>query len=174
MAPRARDGRLRTMFLEAPDRVIEDGAAITKVSAAHDIGFADRTENAATSPLVFLGGANVAHFVFAKEGDPVTVAGVPAVQVAFAEHGEPAFVAGPSGQVPLSGGMWVDPRDGAILKTVVRWQTDDTSAEITVTYARASDGSMWVPAEMVEVYTAGSARLECMTKFSNYRRYAAE
>jgi len=85
-ATRDRDGRLRAMFLEAPDTIIERAAAMTRASAAHDIGFADRSANAATSPLVFLDAGNQAHFVFVKQAEQV-VGGVQASQVAFAEHG---------------------------------------------------------------------------------------
>jgi VWFA-related protein len=167
---RARDGRLRTMFLEAPDTIIERASEMTAASAANDIGFVDRRMNAATSALVFLSGDNRTHFVFVKQGEQV-VAGVPAWQVAFAERSEPAFVRGQAGGVPVSGTLWVDPKEGTILRTVVRWEVNGTTAEITVNYAKATDGSMWVPGEMAETYNAGSVRLECVTKFANYRRY---
>jgi VWFA-related protein len=168
---RERDNRLRTMFLEAPDTILQRGSEITAASAAQDIGFVDRRTNVATGPLVIFDKTNLSRFVFAKQAEQVTVAGVAATQLAFAEHGEPGLVRGQTVAVPVSGTMWADPRDGTILRTVVRWEVNGTTAEITVDYAKGSDGSMWVPAQMVEKYDAGSARLECVTKFSNYRKY---
>jgi len=167
---RAPDGRLRAMYLKAPDRILEQALTITTAAAGYDIGFVDRTTNVAIAPLTFLTADLRGHFVFVRQAVQV-VAGIGASQIAFTEREEPAFVVSGRGwYVPVSGTLSVDPRSGAILKTVVRWQADGNTVEIAVTYAKAADGSVWVPADMVETYTAGWDRLECSTKFSHCLR----
>jgi hypothetical protein len=52
---------------------------------------------------------------------------------------------------------------------------DQTDVEITVLYAPSAelDGA-WVPSEMRETYTSASTKLECVARYSNYRRIKAE
>ena len=167
---RERDQRLQKLFLEAPDSAWDRANEILNESARYNIGYT-RNTNLPTLALMFLHASNRQRFVFRKAGE-TTVEGIAAWQVDFREQGRPTLVRNDGADLPAEGSVWIDPAAGRVLKTLLRLETEPSSAEVLVSY-RQNDklGEIWVPAEMRETATTADAKLECVARYSNFRRF---
>jgi VWFA-related protein len=163
--------RLRQIFLESPDDVLEAARTLSEESAGHDIGFVQRNTNVPTSALLFVHAVNQPRFVFASQGEQVQD-GIRVVLLAFAERQSPTLIRGDGIDLPAEGVVSIDPQTGRVLKSVLRLDIAGTLGEITVTYRpTSSPGGPWVPVEMSEVYTDGPRKLECRARYGAYRKF---
>jgi VWFA-related protein len=166
-----RTGRLAKLFAETPTTALQRAAQIMTENARYNIGFGERNMDVPTLALVLLEPANRARFFFRKEGE-VQVEGTPAWQVAYTERGSPTiFVGDRNENLPLEGTFWIEPEQGRVIKSTVRLNMEVTDAEITVTYRPSAElGGLWVPTEVRETYASDTQKLECLARYSNFRR----
>ena len=170
-AVREREQRLQNLFLKAPATAAERAAEINAESARYNIGFVERNVNLPTLALRYLDPARRAGLLFRRLGQS-TVAGVRTWELAFAERGSPAVVRDGSKDIPATGSFWIDPATGRVIRSTMRLQIGTVSIEVTVTYkSDAKAGETWVPAEMREVYSSATRRVECQATYSNIRRF---
>ena len=170
-AVREREQRLQNLFLKAPATAAERAAEINAESARYNIGFVERNVNLPTLALRYLDPARRAGLLFRRLGQS-TVAGVRSWELAFAERGSPAVVRDGSKDIPATGSFWIDPATGRVIRSTMRLQIGTVSIEVTVTYkSDAKAGETWVPAEMREVYSSATRRVECQATYSNIRRF---
>lgn len=97
-----------------------DSSMVTKLaneSARYNVGPISRNFNTPTSTLFFFYPANLPRFLFTKK-DTKKIAGIETWELSFKETKLPTIVKTRSGKdVPIEGSLWVNPVDGAILKS---------------------------------------------------------
>ena len=170
-AVREREQRLQNLFLKAPATAAERAAQINAESARYNIGFVERNVNLPTLALRYLDPARRAGLLFRRQGQ-ATVAGVRTWELAFAERGSPTVVRDGDKDLPATGSFWIDPATGRVIRSTMRLQIGTVAIEVTVTYRPdAKAGGTWVPAEMREVYSSATRRVECQAAYSNIRRF---
>jgi hypothetical protein len=163
------DTRLARLFAETPGRAFDQARLLSEASNRYDLGFIDRNVNLPTMALLFLKHLNRERFAFIKESEE-TVEGVPTWKTAFAERDSPTFIQGEYGDLPADGVIWLDPVQGRVVKTSLRFKEDPTETEITVVYRpNKVFGELWLPAEMRESYTAPAIKVECTARYTNPR-----
>jgi hypothetical protein len=170
-AVREREQRLQNLFLKAPATAAERAAQINAESARYNIGFVERNVNLPTLALRYLDPARRAGLLFKRMGQ-ATMAGVKTWELAFAERDSPTVVRDGCKDIPATGSFWIDPATGRVIRSTMRLQIGTVSIEVTVTYkSDAKAGETWVPAEMREVYSSATRRVECVATYSNIRRF---
>jgi hypothetical protein len=127
-------------------------------------------------------------FTFALEGHE-RVRDVETLRLSFVERGHPTLIQreSPTGDLPARGDLWIGAADGVVHQT--RFVVDDSAsgarATIVVVFGRDEKLSRWLPVRMDETYAqqrivagrsaAGtgvfSERIECVARYSNYRRF---
>ena len=114
---RERESRLEKLFLAEPRAsALKKADGIIVESAHYNLG-ARRTINVPTLPLLFLHPENQSRFRFERKGSR-RFGDREAVEIAFAETARPTLVNdGGGGNVTASGRVFVDPRDGVVLRT---------------------------------------------------------
>jgi VWFA-related protein len=168
---RQREERLQKLFVDAPATAAERAAAITTESSRYNIGFVQRNVNLPTLALRLLDPSRRASMQFRKVRE-TKLGGVAAWELAFAERGSPTIVRDGSVDLPATGSFWVEPVEGRVLRSAIRFEVAGMVTEITVTYQRAAKGSgVLVPSEMRELYLTTSRKLECVATYSNIRRF---
>jgi VWFA-related protein len=168
-----RDGQLRRLFLEAPDEIGERAKAVTEESARHELDAVERNTNVPTAAMLFVHPALADRFVFMKLGEEVQ-RGTTIWRVAYAERRTPTLVQGVRGDLPVEGILWLDPQQGRLVNSMMRMDLGGVKAQITVSYSPANQpGGLWVPAEMVELYTSPSFKLEIVAKYSSFTKFDA-
>ena len=116
---------------------------------------------------VFLHPDNLERFAFERKGRK-RIAGIDGVELDFEETGRPTYVQGKDfADLPAKGRFWIDPRQGTVLRTEVRFDFGPGTARVTTEYRRERHLAMWVPSEMEESYT----RLRALARYSNFRRF---
>jgi VWFA-related protein len=180
-AVRDRDERLQKLFLSPTSSGLERAREILEESAAYNIGPAVRTINLPTLALAFLHPQNQWRFAFERGGHR-TVAGVEGAEIRFEETARPTMVRGEeSSDLPAKGRFWVDPNEGTVLRSEVRFLFPPAraTASVTTEYRPEPALALWVPSEMREEYadTPGSTWTffkrpsEATAHYSNYRRF---
>ena len=108
------------------------------------------------------------------------MSGIDAWKVAYEERATPTVIQGDGADRRSRGIVWVDERDGAIVKTTLGLTIPGKGSLATdsleVIYARDATLAMWVPVRMLETYveTRGSIvteRLVGDATYSNFRRF---
>jgi hypothetical protein len=147
--------------------VAQQAAELALESARFNIGAVVRSINVPTLVLGWLAREPQRRFDFELDGRR-TVAGTRCRVVSFRERETPTLIRGrdQSDNVPSTGSFCATP-DGRVWMTELKPQG---RAIVTVTYRPAPQFGMLVPAEMRETY--GEDRLECVAKYSNYRRFS--
>lgn len=81
--------------------------------------------------------------------------GVPVVRIGFKENAEAGkgAILGTRGKAVAAGRLWIDPANGAVLKTELWANSANESVTNTVVYAKATDLDLWLPAKMAENYS---------------------
>ena len=153
-----RGDRLQALFQSgAPD--LEQARRIADEGARYNIGPVSRNFNVPTTPLFFFHPDNLRRFTFRRAGGE-RIDGVDTVEIAFLEQPAPTLITTAGGKdVPSAGTLWVNPVDGAVVRTRLELRGFDNAgsrAVIDVTYRRDPALAMWVPARMTERYSGGS------------------
>jgi len=181
---RDRDGRLERAFRESPGTAVARAEAILAESARYNIG-PQRTINLPTLPLHFLHPANQARFAFTRERGGKGSAGV---EVAFREEARPTMIRGiagseldamsrtaqDGGDLPAEGRFWIDPHQGTILRSEVRFRfAFDATATIATTYRAEPKLAVWVPVEMKERYEGGGFGdgTDAVARYTRFRKF---
>ena len=173
------DGRKVPDSTERLDRLFNDPPAnpssylmqLKQESARFNIGAVLRTTGDPAFALRFLDPKIVPRFVFTHAGVE-RVGNIDATKLAFAEQDYPTLIAVNGVSVPASGFVWVNPSDGALLRTNVRVNTPDGNASVTVDFQRDERLQQWVPSRMTETYGAGTTQeTRCTATYANYRRF---
>ena len=179
---RDREARVEKLFLaESKASAVEKANAIIAESARYNFGWARRTINVPTLPLLFLHPANQERFRFERKGRR-RFGDREAVEIALEEIQQPTLVNdGEGGDVPASGHVFVDALNGTVLRTDItfRFMPDRGLARLAAEYRFDPTLGLWLPAEMKEDYrnlygtfqpvfrgtTEGAAR------YAKYRRF---
>lgn len=173
---------------ERLDRLLADGShkpedlarRIVEENARFNLGLVTRTVNVPMLALDFLGPRHRWRLSFRKQGED-DLLGRHAWVVGFDEHERPTVVKTPQGRDrPARGTVWVDPVDGAVLRTVVDFQAsgagDSAAAAVTVLYRREDTLGLLVPSEMRETYRtesdrSGSTGIHTVARYSKFRQF---
>ena len=149
--------------------------AIATEQAKYNLGDVFRTINVPTLPLEFLLPDRQRRFRFKRAGS-ATVAGIEAAAVTYEERSHPTIIRTPNGRdVVAKGTMWLDPRNGQVLKTeLMTAGPQGVRSVIDVTYGFEARLGMLVPAQMTETYTAGDVQITGTANYSNFRRFETE
>lgn len=154
-----RHDRLQAIFQSgAPD--LEEARRIADESARYNIGPVSRNFNVPTATLFFFHPGNLSRFTFRRRGAE-RIDGIETVVVEFRETRMPTLIMNASGKdVPSSGTLWMNPADGAVVRTRIElngFRGSGSHAEIDVTYRKDAAVGLWVPSRMVERYSGGTA-----------------
>jgi hypothetical protein len=126
-----------------------------------------------TFALLVLHAGNQPRFSFTKAGgDGAT--GSSTCDVDFQETDSPTIIRnGVGGDVPASGTFRIEPVTGRVLRSELIAGSTATGVALKalVSYEHDRKLQLWVPREMREEYaTASNERLQCVARYSNYRR----
>jgi len=112
-----RGDRLRQLFTETPERVIEQGRRLADESARYNAGPVQRNFNVPTITLFFMQTANQDRFRFARDGEE-ELDGVAVWRIRFQETRRPTLIRMTDGRnAPVKGRLWADPVDGRVFRT---------------------------------------------------------
>jgi hypothetical protein len=147
--------------------------ALEEESARFNIGTIRRTLNVPTFVLLFVRGDNQHRFQF----DTPRLDG-PQFVVEYRELDRPTFVRDEQGiDEPARGWIRVEPGSGAITATrlEVGLARTDVHARIDVRFGRDPKLQLWLPAEMLDRYSAPSGeRVEGTARYRNFKRFEVE
>ena len=174
-----RRGHLERLLSDTSSDLPALARRIVEENAEYNLGVVARTINVPMLALDLLGRRNRDRFSFRKRSED-TVDGRLTWVVAFNEHEHPTVVRTPGGHDrPAQGAAWIDPSDGAILRTELEFDArggDSPSTSLSVLYRREIALELLVPYEMRELYrveTAVHAREEihAVARYTNFRRF---
>jgi len=160
--------------LEAPgESALDRWRRLSEESARYNIGSITRTLNVPTFALLVLHAANQSRFSFKTAGgDGAT--NPSACDVVFQEAESPTIIRNSvGGDVPASGTFRIEPVTGRIVQSELFAGSTSTGVALKalVIYERDRKLQLWLPKEMREEYAAQSnERLQCVARYSNYRR----
>jgi hypothetical protein len=168
-----RHDRLQRLFQsDTPD--LEAARGIADESARYNIGPVSRNFNVPTATLFFFHPGNLSRFEFRRKGVE-RIEGVDTVVVEFRETRNPTLIMNAAGKdVPASGTLWVNPADGAVVRTRIEldgFHGAGSHAEIAVTYQKDAALGMWVPSRMEEKYTGGAAGATTVATYKDFKRF---
>ena len=168
-----RHDRLERLFRsDTPD--LEAARRIADESARYNIGPVSRNFNVPTATLFFFNPGNLARFEFRRKGIE-RIDGLDTVAVEFRETRIPTLIMNADGKdVPASGTLWVNPADGAVVRTRLqldRFHRLGSHAEIVVTYQKDAVLGMWVPSRMEEKYTGGASGATTVATYKDFKRF---
>jgi hypothetical protein len=174
-----RQGRLEQLLSERSSDLPALARRIVDENARYNLGIVARTINVPMLALDFLGRRNRDRFSFRKRSED-RVEGRLVWVVDLSERERPTLVKTPDGRNrPARGAAWIDPSDGAVLRTEVEF--DDSggnapSTSIAVLYGREIALELLVPSEMREVYRVETERqageeIHALARYTNFRRF---
>jgi hypothetical protein len=169
-----RPDRLQALFQSgAPDLVA--ARRIADEGARYNVGPVSRNFNVPTTTLFFFHSGNLPRFTFRRTGRE-RIDGVDTVVIDFREERTPTLTMTSSGKdVPGSGTLWVNPADGAVVRTRLEFRGFDTAgsrALIEVAYRKDPALALWVPSRMTERYSSGSRETATtVATYSDFKRF---
>jgi hypothetical protein len=174
----AAGARDRAGLADAARRIVED-------NARYNLGDLERTINVPTFALDLLHPRHRWRFRFRRRGED-RVEGRAVWTVDFTERERPTLVRTPQGRSrPVRGTAWIDPVDGAVLRTEMTLEGDDNDgaagrlrgATVTVSFRREPALGLLLPVEMHERYDTGTrdelAEIRAVAAYTNYRQFRA-
>jgi VWFA-related protein len=169
-----RSSRLQALFQsDSPNLAV--ARRIADESARYNIGSVKRNFNVPTTTLFFFHAGNLPRFTFRRTGRG-RIEGVDTVVIDFSEQRTPTLTMTASGRdVPGSGTLWVNPVDGAVVRTRLEFRGFDDAgsrAVIDVAYRRDPKLGMWVPSRMTERYVGGTGdRTTTVATYQDFKRF---
>jgi hypothetical protein len=150
--------RLQAIFRSnIPD--LQEARRIADESARHNIGPVSRNFNTPTTTLFFFHSASLSRFSFRRKGHE-RIDNIDTVEIDFREERIPTLIMNSAGKdVPASGTLWVNPLDGAVVRTRLELGGFDdvgSKAVIEVLYQHDKVLGMWLPSRMTERYSGVS------------------
>jgi hypothetical protein len=129
-----------------------------------------RNINVPTLVLEMLHPRNQRRFTFSK-GSEEMIGRVRTWRLDYKERERPTFIRDSNRRDRASqGSVWVDPTNGEVWRTLLRWDSDPRGV-ITVTYGHVANIDPVVPLTMSERYTPGHASLTGDATYTNYRQF---
>lgn len=185
-AVRDRRDRLAALFLNPAPDLASQAKRIVDEGARYNIGTIVRTFNTPTQALEFVRPANQARSRFSLGGRR-GIRSFETREIRFAEQASPRLIF-TRDDAPATGRVWVNPEDGAILRTELRITSVGVAAMLTVEYEFNDRLALWVPTTLTESYEStartGSGRLEFeqlpssrvdgRATYSDFRRFAVD
>ena len=171
---REHESRLEKLFLaESRASAIQKADAIIVASAQNNLG-TGRTVNVPTLPLLFLHPENQHRFRFERKGRR-RFGDRESVEIAFDEVVKPTLVNdGEGANVPATGRVFVDPRDGVVFRTETHLSPSQTIGYLVTEYRFDPGLGIWLPAEMTEQYRDPRNKAidtEATARYARYRRF---
>jgi hypothetical protein len=170
---RNRDDRLLKLFLENDKAQFEKAMRLNESSVKHHLGNVARTINIPTLGMMLLHPRVNERFEFTDGGEE-TVAGRVLRRAVYREVARPTLIKTTRGRdLALTGGIWIDPFSGAVVKTEMNAADPAVRCQVTVTFRRDEALEMWVPEKMEEYYKASLAVDDILATatYSNVRKY---
>jgi hypothetical protein len=126
-------------------------------SKKHDIGNVKRTINIPMLGMMLLHPQVRERFAFKHEGDEA-IQGRYVERLSYRETMRPTIIKTTRGKdLALTGRMWIEPTTGVVVKTEMIAADPIVRAQVTVTFRRNGELSIWVPEKMEEYYKASLA-----------------
>jgi hypothetical protein len=175
-----RQGRLDRLLAEGSAGQHDLARRIVEENARYNLGIVARTINVPMLALDYLGSRNRWRLSLQRRGEQ-EVDGRKLWTISFQEKERPTLVRTPRGRSrPAHGVVWVEPTDGAVVRTELAYDRGDESPEATITVRYRRDGALGllVPVEMFERYIVdggASARSEIGTlaTYTKFRQFRA-
>lgn len=179
---RDRDRRLEKLFMQSSLRsAAEQADAVLQESSRYNLGPSYRTINVPTLGLLFLLPENQKRLAFEAKESTRAIAGFVGAEIAFKEASTPTLVHDRwNNDVPARGRFWIDPMRGTVLRSEIQYDLGRERrragghpeiAFLDTEYRRETGLSMFVPAEMSELYDLRAGRIEARARYSNFRRF---
>ena len=177
---RDRDQRLARLFIEAKTGARAQAESIQQESSRYNLGPLMRTVNVPIMGLLFFERSVQPKLTFeqGKAGNVRRFAGLaePSAiwMIEFKETGKPTMVKGVNDRdIPSHGRIWLDSRNGRILRTEMISEDTSLRAEINVAYKAEAGLELLVPGEMREVYTIrrNETRIDGRATYGHFRRF---
>lgn len=172
---RDRERRLeQLLFGPGASNPWQQALAIRHESARYNIGGVVRDVNVPTFVLSLMRGEQHGRFRFTLRGR-ARVGTTETRIIEFVEQARPTVISGEGGtDSPARGRIWVDPDTGAILQTRLETRSRDLRTRIDVLYRQDDRLGFLVPAQMTEVHTLPSARVEGKATYDDFRQFKVE
>lgn len=177
---RDRAERVSKLFLKPSANRAGQLRRVAEESARFNLGRLRRTLNIPTLPLYFLHRRHHARYAF-EHGGEEAIEGRRAAVLQFEERRRPTLVGTSAGEdVPLSGRVWIDQATGEVLQTETTYKPDGRRAGLLTRYRAEPSFEVLVPDLMWEWYDGGVMRfgssagvtlIECLARYTNYRRF---
>jgi hypothetical protein len=182
-APVADPGRLDRVLAEESGNIPNLARRIVEENGRYNLGPVARTINVPMLALDLLGARHRSRLTFREHRDD-DMDGRRVWAVRFDERVRPTLVRTPQGRDrPARGIVWVDPNDGAVLRTRLDFEpagkNDFPAATVTVLYRRDHGVDLIVPSEMREDYRAKGAggrstETHAVAEYTRFRRFRAD
>ena len=172
-AVRDREDRLAKLFLSAEGARFDQADRIMAESTRHNIGSVTRTINIPTLAMMFLHSRVRERFTFSVHGEEV-VANTKGVRINYRESTRPTIMKTSRGRdLPLDGALWIDPKTGAVIKTMLNAGDPALRVTIDVVFRNDPDLDIWVPAQMDEFYKEQNSANEIFATatYSKFRKF---
>jgi hypothetical protein len=165
----------RALRLERLLTGLREGRRLRDEAARYNIGEVRRNVNVPTLALRFIESETWERSQWEVRGAE-EIEGVFTARLDFEETARPTLVQSLSlrPEVPAHGTFWVNPDDGTVVRSrLVLEEEAGAEGDITVTYRYDPHLSMWLPAEMDEVYSPDLGRrpfdaTRCRAVYSDY------
>jgi hypothetical protein len=176
---------LRALLLKSGERRLIK--ALAERNARFNIGRMERTFNEPTLPLLLLDPKRVSRVKLDRRA--VTAApDATLATLSFEERDRPTLIRTHDGEsIRGKGELLIDARTGAVRHTIFQFTLPGVDVKLETAYARDEKLNLWLPSVFTERYESGGnvggrrARnqlehashelIECVAKYSNYRRF---
>ncbi|MCU0255459.1 MAG: hypothetical protein MUF60_01835 [Vicinamibacterales bacterium] len=149
---RNRSQRVLDLFLSATPDAMARARRIAEESARHNLPGLHRTLNLPNTVLFLLRRSEQPRYSFKRAKDE-TLDGRQARVLEYREKARPTIVRTTAGDdIPINGRVWIDARDGRVLRTELRFDRGSRKSLIRVDYQPLDGQFVFVPARMWERY----------------------
>jgi hypothetical protein len=169
---RERNDRLLKLFTSNDKNRFEKAADISADTAKHNLGNVARTINIPLLAMMFLHPRVNERFEFTDGGED-TVNGRILRKAIYREVARPTLIRTSRGRdLAMTGVIWIDPFNGAVMKTELNAADPIVRSQVIVTFRRDDALDLIVPEKMEEYYKAYSAVDDILATatYSNVRR----
>ncbi len=170
-------GHLRALLMDTTTPISLRMRALADQQARYNLGELYRTINVPNSALQFIR-PDRQHRMRYKRAGVASLQGIEAWRVTFDERERPTLIRTPQGKdVHSTGVFWIDPRNGAVLRSELHAGEDRRRgfrSVIIVSYRRHDRFDMLLPDDMNELYAARGRRIEAHATYENFRRFETE
>jgi hypothetical protein len=154
---RDREDRLLKLFTSNDKSRFEKAAALSSDSAKHNLGNVARTINIPMLAMMFLHPRVNERFEFTDGGEE-NIGGRILRKAVYREVARPTLIKTSRGRdLALTGVLWIDPFNGAVMKTELNAADPIVRCQVIVTFRRDDALDLLVPEKMEEYYKAYSA-----------------